>query len=205
MAASRVLPMLLLSGLTATVLAAAAARAGDSNAARGAWTVEQGTAEPSFAAARVTRATLNVETVVLACEEGDNRRLLQLLLEMTEEGALRPTYPHTAAMKDDPKAVVAIDGKDFPVDLLFADNHVVLADAQDGRWPMLSQRLADALQAGKTMTVRVDLLVKPAGARAMDGEMVVDLQAPGARDAIAAVRRCADSASPNIAEVPAPR
>ena len=139
---------------------------------------------------------------MLACEAGDNRRLLQLLLEVTEEGALRPTYPHTAAMKNDPKAVVAIDGREFPVDLLFADNYVVLADAQDGPWPMLSPRLADALQAGKTMTVRVDLLAKPAGAPAMDGEMVVDLRAPGGREAIAAMRRCAGTASPNIAEAP---
>ena len=108
-------------------------------------------------------------------------------------------------MKDDPKAVVAIDGRQFPVDLLFADNYVVLADDQDGRVPMLSAALADALQAGKTLTVRLDLLAKPAGAPAMDGEMVVNLRAPGGPEAIAAMRRCAEGASPEIAEVPSRR
>jgi hypothetical protein len=209
MAAFRVLPMLLLSCLTASVLAPVGARAVEGAASSGAWRIEEGTAEPSYAVADAVRTNLNAETVVLSCEAGAHSRLLQLQLFMSDEGALQPTYKHTAALKDDPKAVVAIDGKEFPVDLLFADDHVVLADTQDGRIPMLSPALADALQAGKTMTVRVDLLAEPAGgpagAPAMDGEMVVDLQAPGARDAIAAVRRCAEGASPNIAEVPARR
>ena len=200
MAAFRVLPMLLLSGLAATVLAPAGAGAVDTNTARGAWTVEQGTAAPSYAVADVARTTLNVETVVLACEAGDTHRLLQLQLQMTEEGALRPVSSPTAALKDDPKAVVTIDGREFPVELLFADTYVVLADAQDGRTPMLSPALADAMQTGKTMTVRIDLLTKPAGAPAMDGEAVVNLQAPGGREAIAAVRRCAGG-SPDVAEV----
>ncbi len=204
----RPLPMLLLSCLTAaTVVAPMGAGAVDANPSRGAWTVEKGVAEPSYAVADATRSTINAETVVLTCEPGDNnQRLLQLQLYMSDEGPLQPVYLHKTALKDDPKAVVAIDGRDFPVDLLFADDHVVLADAQEGRWPMLSQALADALQAGKTMTVRVDLLAEPSGGPAMDGEMVVNLQAPGARDAIAAVRRCVDGgSSPNVAEAPARR
>lgn len=201
MALSRVLPMLLLSGLAAATVAPMGAGAVDAKAARGGWTVEQGTAEPTYAVADVARTTLNVEEVVLSCEAGDSHRLLQLQLQMTEEGALRPTnVAQTVAMKDDPKAVVTIDGREFPVDLLFADNYVVLADAQDGRMPMLSPALADAMQTGRTMTVRVDLLAKPAGAPAMDGEAVVNLQAPGGREAIAAVRRCAAAGSGDLAE-----
>ncbi len=193
MSTLRVLPTLLLSCLAATALTAPGAQAVDGTPARGAWTLEQGTAEPSYAAADTVRTNLNVETVVLACEAGGKSRLLQIQLYMSDEGPLQPTYRHEAAMKDDPQAVVAIDGQDFPVSLLFSDDHVVLADDQDGPWPKLSPRLADAMQAGKVMTVKLDLLDDAAGAPKMDGEAVVNLQAPGCAQAIAAVRKCAEA------------
>jgi hypothetical protein len=199
-ATRRFLPPVLIGCLAAT-----GALAVDSTAATGGWTLEKGVAEPSYAVADTTRTNLNVETVVLACEGTDAKSFLQLQLYMSDEGALQPTYIHTAAMKDDPRAVVSIDGKDFPVSLLFADDHVVLADAQDGPWPMVSPALLNALESGKTMTVKVDLLAEPNGPAAMDGEAVVNLQGPGGHNAVAALRHCADSASPNVAEVRAPR
>jgi hypothetical protein len=182
---------------------AAGAQAADRDAARGAWKVEQGTSQPHYAVAQATRTTLNVEEVVLACTAGDDGQLLQIQLLLSDEGALDAVYPHTAGMKDDPKAVVSVDGRDFPASLLFADDHVVVADSQDGPYPMLSKPLADALQSGKTMAVKVDLLQKPAGAPTIDGETVVNLKAPGGPEAIAAVRHCADARSPNVAEAPA--
>ena len=200
MSSRRLFPPLVASGFAMSVLLATAALAGDGNAPIGGWRVEQGTSQPSYAVADATRTNLNVETVVLACEAGRDSRLLQLQLYMSDEGALQPVYRHDAALKDDPRAVVAIDGHDFPVSLLFADDHVVLADAQDGPWPMLSARLVEALQAGKTMTVKVDLLAEMAGAPAMDGELTVDLRAAGGRDAIATVLNCASSGGPSVAE-----
>jgi hypothetical protein len=200
MSSRRLFPTVMASGLAMSVLAATAALAGEGNAPIGGWRIEQGTAQPSYAVADATRTNLNVETVVLACEAGQDSRLLQLQLYMSDEGALQPTYRHDAGLKDDPRAVVVIDGHDFPVSLLFADDHVVLADAQDGPWPMLSTRLVEALQAGKTMTVKVDLLAEMAGAPAMDGETVVDLRAAGGRDAIVTMLDCAGTGGPSVAE-----
>ena len=200
MPSCRLVPSLIACGLAMGVLAATAALAGEKNAPIGGWRIEQGTSQPSYAVADATRTNLNVETVVLACEAGQDSRLLQLQLYMSDEGALQPTYRHDAALKDDPRALVVIDGHDFPVSLLFADDHVVLADAQDGPWPMLSPRLLKALQAGRTMTVKVDLLAETAGQPAMDGETVVDLRAPGARAAIVTMLNCAGTGGPNIAE-----
>lgn len=198
MSPRKMLPTLMLSCLAATALVPVA-QAVDANASRGGWRLEEGTATPSYAVADATRTTLNVETVVLACEPGADKGLLQLQLYMSDEGALQPTYPTTAKLKGDPTAVVAIDGQDFPVSLLFADDHVVLADAQDGQMPMLSTQLRDALQSGKTMVVKADLLEKAPGAPAIDGETVVNLQ--GGRQALAAISWCATAGNPSVAEV----
>ena len=196
----RVLPPLMATCLAITGLATGALGA-DGNAASGGWRIEQGVSEPSYAVADATRTNLNIETVVLACESGaitgKGKGLLQLQLYLSDEGALQPTYRHDAALKDDPKAVVAIDGKEFPVSLLFADDHVVLTDDQDGPWPQLSPKLVAALQAGKSLTVKVDLLADTAGAPAMDGEAVFAL---GGSDAVAALQPCASGANPNVAE-----
>lgn len=202
----RVLPPMIAACVAMTGLATGAFAA-DGNTASGGWRLEQGVAEPSYAVADATRTNLNVETVVLACEpvNGKGNGLLQLQLYLTDEGALQPTYRHDAALKDDPKAVVAIDGKEFPVSLLFADDHVVLADDQDGPWPMLSPKLVTALQAGKTLTVKVDLLAESAGAAAMDGEAVFALQAPGGSDAVGALKPCTSGGNPNVAQVHTPR
>jgi Flp pilus assembly protein CpaB len=191
-----------LSLLAATALAAGA-HAADRDAAQGGWKVEQGTARPHYAVAEATRTNLNVDEVVLACTAGEDGQLLQIQLLLSDDGPLDAVYPHTAAMKNDPKAIVTVDGRDFPASLLFADDRVVVADAQDGPYPMLSKKLSDALQTGRTMSVRVDLLEKAADAPAIDGETVVNLRAPGGPEAIAAVRHCADAGSPSIAEVPA--
>jgi hypothetical protein len=46
----------------------------------------------------------------------------------------------------------------LPVALLFADDYVVLADAQEGPFPLLSDRLMAAMQSAQTMILRLDLL-----------------------------------------------
>jgi hypothetical protein len=172
-------------------LAAPAAYAGSDALSEG-WMLERGAAEPSYAAVVPTRTNVNIDTVVLACEQGWGDRLLQLQLYLTDEGVLRPVYPHGRPLDDDPRAEASIDDKVFPVVLLFAEDHVVLADAQVGPFPLLSDAFLDAMQAGRTMTLRFDLLAEWSGASTFDSEAVVDLQAPGGREAIAAVRRCAE-------------
>jgi hypothetical protein len=173
-------------------IAASSGHAGSESQSEG-WMLERDTTQPSYAAVEPVRSNVNIDTVVLACEQtwsGD--RLLQLQLYLTDEGVLRPIYPHSRPANDDLRAEVSIDGKVFPVALLFADDYVVLADAQAGPFPMLSNGILDAMQAGKTMTLRFDLLAEWSGRPTFDSEAVVELQAPGGHAAIAAVRRCAN-------------
>ena len=169
-----------------------AANAG-SDATNESWTLERDTPNPSYAAVAPVMSNVNIDTVVLACEQGwGGNRLLQLQLYLTDEGVLRPIYPHSRLPNDDPRAEVAIDDQVFPVALLFAEDHVVLADAQAGPFPLLSQALLDAMQAGKTMTLRFDLLAEWSGSSTFDSQAVVDLRAPGGREAIATLRRCGE-------------
>ena len=162
------------------------------------WMIEQGTADPSYAAVEPVTTSVNIDTVVLACEQAWTGRVLQLQLYLVEDDVLQPAYPHSQALRDDPRAVITIDRKAFPVSLLFADDYVVLADAQKGPVAALSDRLIDALQGGASMTLQFHLLVDSADRpAAFDGEAVVDLLAPGGREAIAAMRRCAGAGDPN--------
>ena len=156
------------------------------------WAVEQGTQEPSYAVAEPVTTNLNIDTVVLACEEAWGHRVLQLQLYLTDDGPLQPRYLQLKPLRDDPRATISIDGKTFPVTLHFADDYVVLADSQEGPFPLLSEEFLDALQTGMTMTMQFDMLHEwPGQPPTFDSEAVVDLQAPGGRQAIASVRRCA--------------
>lgn len=176
-------------------LAASAAQVQFVNAALAGWKIEQGVEIPSYAAVEPTTTNLNIDTVVLACEEMQKSRVLQLQLYLSDDGPLRPRGAPLAMLKDDPRATIFIDAHEFPVALLFADDHAVLADRREGRFPLLSDRLVDALQTDQRMILHFDLVAEPPGHPAsFDGEATVDLQAVGAREAIAAMRRCAGSA-----------
>ncbi len=155
------------------------------------WAVEQGTEDPSYAVVEPVTTNLNIDTVVLACEEAWGHRVLQLQLYLTDDGPLQPTYLQLTPLREDPRAAISIDGKTFPVALLFADDYVVLADGQEGPFPLLSEEFLDAMQTGMTMTLRFDMLHEwPGQPPTFDSEAVVDLQAPGGWQAIASVRRC---------------
>lgn len=97
--------------------------------------------------------------VVLACEEVRNSRVLQPQVYSTG-GHLRSKYLSSRSLKDDPQAEISIDGNTFPVSLLFADDYAVLANTQEGLFPPLSDRLVVAMQTGKTMILRFDLLAE---------------------------------------------
>jgi len=166
------------------------------SAERGKWVVEQGTDRPSYAAAAPTSTNLNVDMVVLACEEAWGSRLLQLQLYLTDAGPLQPNYPRLRPFKNEPRATISIDRVAFPAAVLFADDYVVLADAREGAFPLLSDGLMAAMQTGNSMTLHFDLLEEwPGQAASFDGEVVVDLQAPGGREAIATMRKCANPAA----------
>ena len=153
-----------------------------------AWKTEPGVDVPSYAVTEPTRSDVNVDSVVLMCEPGGDAPVLQLQLYLTDDGPLLPRGAKADALKGEPRAELAIDGRVFPVGLFFADDHVVVADADRDRVPQLSEALVDALQNGHQLTMRLDLLAEPQGKPpAFDGTLDVEL----AGKAIAAVRRCA--------------
>ena len=160
-----------------------------------AWKLEQGTATPSYAAVEPATTNLNIDMVALACEQTQQGQVLQLQLYLSDGGPLRPSGVSPTDLKNDPRARISIDAAEFPVALLFAGDHVLLADGMDGRFPRLSNRLLDALQTGQSMILRFDLVPKQAGYPS-DSEAMVDLRADGAREAIAAMRFCDGPAVP---------
>jgi hypothetical protein len=138
---------------------------------------------------------LNIDSVVLACEQAIDRRVLQLQIYLSTEGPLLPKGVLPQQLKDDPRAEIEIDGRIFPVGILFADDYAVLADETAQMFPQLSDRLLDALEKGRIMILRFDLIAERAGQpAAYDGEAVVILQAGGGGKAVSAVRRCATTA-----------
>ena len=170
----------------------------------GGWTAEQGVDSPSYAMIEPRSRDLNLDVVVLACEQAEARRVLQLQLYLSNDDALMPDGADVARAKANPRAAIVIDDHVFPVGLLFAEDHVVLSDETQEMFPRLSTRLLDAMEQGTTMRLRFDLVAEAADEpAAFDGEAVVDLQAGPAgthNNTVAAVRRCATSPAPqNVA------
>jgi hypothetical protein len=191
----------LLSG-SLTLLTGLIGLAGPAVAGTAGWGLEANVASPSYAVAEPTSTDLNVDAVVLSCEQGAGRRGVQLRLYLSGAGPLAPKAA-AAALKDDPKVELAVDGVSQTAELLFADDFVVVADTADGAMPLLSEAFLDKLQAGRRLELRFDLVQEPRGeAPSFDGSAVVDLQAgPGGR-AVAAVRRCAAEPTQHLAETP---
>jgi hypothetical protein len=174
-------------------LAVTPAYAGRANAERMRWVIEQGVDVPTYATAEPTATDLNIDTVVLACERAGRSRILQLQLYLSDDGRLRPLGVSPAELSDDPRASVSIDAKDYPVSLIFAGDHVLLADGLEGAFPRLSDRLIAAMQTGRTMILKFELLARrPDRSAGFDSQAIVALQAAGAGPAIAAMRHCVD-------------
>jgi hypothetical protein len=191
-----------LIGRSLTILSGLIGLAAPAMAGAAGWALEANVSSPSYAVVEPMSTDLNVDVVVLSCEQGPERRGLQLRLYLSGTGPLA-LKAATAALKDDPRVELVIDGVSHTAELLFADNFVVVADAADGTMPLLSDAFLDKLQAGRRLELRFDLVQEPRGqAPSFDGSAVVDLQAgPGGR-AVAAVRRCADQPTQHLAETP---
>jgi hypothetical protein len=172
-------------------LALTLAFGGPLRAEGGTWTAERDVAAPSYAFIEPRTSDFNIDTVVLACEQADERRVVQLQLYLSNEGPLVPANARTDRLKTNPRAEVSIDGRVFPIDILFAGDHVVLADETDRMFPRVSDRLLDSLQEGRVMKLRLDLVAEPGrDPAAFDGEAVIDLRGADSGGVIAAVRRC---------------
>jgi hypothetical protein len=191
-----------LLGRSLTILFGWVGIAGPAMAGTAGWTLEANVSSPSYAVAEPTSTDLNIDVVVLSCEQGPDRRGLQLRLYLSGAGPLAPKAA-AAVLKDDPRVELAIDGVSQTAELLFADDFVVVADTADGTMPLLSDAFLEKLQAGRRLELRFDLVQAPRGqAPAFDASTVVDLQAGSGGRAVAAVRRCADEPKQHLAETP---
>ena len=165
------------------------------------WDLEKDVDSPSYAVAEPMSTDLNIDTVVLSCEQGPHRRGLQLRIYLSSAGPLAPLAGGT--LKSDPTLQLVIDGKSYATQLLFADDFVVVADTADGTMPLLSDKLLDALQAGRRMELRFDVVQEAKGqAPSIDATTVVDLRAGRGGTAVAVVRHCAREPGPQVAETP---
>ena len=159
------------------------------------WELERDVETPSYAVTEPASTNLNIDSVVLSCEQGPSRRGLQLRLYLSGVGPLAPLGADKD-LRDDPTVDLIIDGLSHSAELLFADDFVVVADSADGVMPLLSDALLDVLQAGRRMEMRFLLVKVTEGqAPAFDGIAVVELQAGPGGAAVAAVRRCAGQIS----------
>ena len=158
------------------------------------WELERDVEIPSYAVTEPASTNLNIESVVLLCEQGPHQRGLQLRLYLSSAGPLAPLS--AGNLKNTPTVDFTIDDVSYAVHLLFADDFVVVADFTDGLMPILSGALLDALQAGRRMELQFQLLQGTHGQTpAFDGIAVVDLQAGPGGAAVAAVRRCAGASN----------
>jgi hypothetical protein len=155
------------------------------------WQLERGVETPSYAVTEPASTNLNIDSVVLSCEQGSSRRVVQLRLYLLGSGSLAPLGAGND-LGDDPAVGLIVDSVSHAAQLLFADDFVVVADSADGAVPLLSEALLDVLQAGRLMELRFQFAkVAHTNAPAFDGIAVVDLQAGSGGAAVAGVRRCA--------------
>jgi hypothetical protein len=156
------------------------------------WELQQTAGQPAFATATPSSTNLNIESVVLACEQADDGDVLQLqLYPIGDDVSIRAIGPPEWSYGR--RAEIKVDGKVFLASVLFADDHVVLANETRGRFPMLSEPLLDAMMTGRTMSLRVSLDMETISRdRGVDGYATVDLRAGQGSNAVASLRRCAN-------------
>lgn len=188
------------TGLMALALSGVLAGSGVTAATAGGWRLEEGVSAPSYAVVEPTSSNLNIDVVALVCEEAGTERGLQLQLYLSGPGPLLPNGASPQRLKDTARAEIVLDGQAFPTAILFADDRVILADSQRQRAPVLSERLVEAMQTGKTMLLRFDLVNgQPGTTTAFDSEAAIDLRAGAGSQAVTAVRRCAEPAGDHMA------
>lgn len=193
------------SGLAVLVLAGLVVATDVTAATAGGWRLEEGVSAPSYAVAEPVASNLNIDVVALVCEEAGSERGLQLQLYLSSPGPLIPNGASPQQLKEQARAEIVLDDQVFPIDILFADDRVVLADARRQQAPVLSDRFVDAMQVARTMQLRFDLVrLHPVDAKEFDGEATIDLRAGASSKAVAAVRRCAEPANRPMASASVP-
>jgi hypothetical protein len=190
--------------LGALLFAVAGQSAINAHAMTAGWQLERDVETPSYAVIEPESTDLNIDSLVLSCEQGPLRRGLQLRLYPSVPGTLYPqdTWDSPA----DPTLELTIDGAGYVVQVLFADTFVVVADSADGVMPLLSQTFLDAMQAGQRMELRLQPVETAQGQDpSLGGTAAFNLQRGLGGAAVAAVRRCAGGPDLHSANQPASR
>ena len=160
-----------------------------SAASESGWTlVRQDETPRVYAITKSMRTNLNLAAVVLACEQIERRNSVQLQLYPSNQEPILPAGASPEDMKDEPRTELAIDEKVFAVQVAFGGDYALVMDGVDGDLPVLSTKLLEALEAGRSLRLRFDLVREAAGQPAsFDGEVEIDLRAGEGAGALATV------------------
>lgn len=152
------------------------------------WQLRSGAGEALFAYAVPGAKTLNLKYVVVGCEFVDGAKVFHMQLYPDGVGPLLPAGADRNQLKDEAKVRLEIDGALIPASIHFAGEFAVVADQiSDGR-PVLTPAVGAALEKGRELTVRFDLLRDRSAGAPFDAYATVAL-ANGGSQAIGAVRR----------------
>ena len=154
------------------------------------WTLKKGDNPALFAFTRAFKSNLNIEIIGFACEDSNGIKAIQLQIYTKGGGPLAPSGVSRRQLKDEPRAQLLVDGRDFPVALDFAGEYALLTSHVEGVFPVLSDDIMKVVESGKTLTLRFDLRKKQSNAGEFDSEAVVELTG-GAAAIVAVRRRCA--------------
>lgn len=152
------------------------------------WQLKSGQGQSLFAVTAPTRATLNLKMVAVACEIVDGAKVFHLQL-YTTGGPLLPDGTDRSQAKDQPRVRLEIDGAVTQASLYFAGEFAVVANQTTGGRPVLTPAVGAALEKGRELTIRFDLVRDQNPAVPFDAYAVVNLAATGGASSIAAVRR----------------
>ena len=171
-------------------LSTSQAGASDTSYAPGAgWQLERDVDSPTYAFLEPASSDLDIDVIVLSCEQDGRQVGLQLRLYPLAPGPLRSS--RSASVDLAPDIVIEIDGRRHAAQLLFADDFVVVADATEGPMPVLSAALVASLQTGRHFSMRLHPAgLLPSATAVAAFRITADLQAGIGGTAVTALRRC---------------
>lgn len=175
--------------ITLSSLSASQASAGGTSYMPGAgWQLERDVDSPTYAYIEPTTSDLNIDVMVLSCEQTGRQVGLQFRLYPSAPGPLRSS--RSTPVELDPDIVIEIDGRRQAAQLLFGDDFVVITDAA-GALPVLSASFVDSLRTGRHFVMELrPVKALPSSTPLPALRITADLQAGIGGAAVATLRRC---------------
>ncbi len=153
------------------------------------WQLERDVDLPTYAFIEPTTSDLDIDVMVLSCEQTGRQVGLQFRLYPSAPGPLRSS--RSTPVELDPDIVIEIDGRRQAAQLLFADDFVVVADAASSARPVLSASLVASLQTGRHFVMELlPVKASPSSTPLPALRITADLQAGIGGAAVATLRRC---------------